>query len=74
MRIARFVVDSDPLYGVVEGDTGSEEITVIHGDPFFNGVERTSVRHKLEDVRLLAPDHSPQQGHRRGTQLRGARA
>ncbi|MET1086571.1 MAG: fumarylacetoacetate hydrolase family protein [Arthrobacter sp.] len=55
MRIARFVVDSDPLYGVVEGDTGSEVITVIHGDPFFNGVERTSVRHKLEDVRLLAP-------------------
>ena len=55
MRIARFVVDSDPLYGVVEGDSGSEEITVIHGDPFFNGVERTSVRHKLEDVRLLAP-------------------
>jgi 2-keto-4-pentenoate hydratase/2-oxohepta-3-ene-1,7-dioic acid hydratase in catechol pathway len=55
MRIARFVVDSDPLYGVVEGQPGSEEITVINGDPFFNGVERTSVRHKLEDVRLLAP-------------------
>ena len=55
MRIARFVVDSDPLYGVVEGESGSEEITVIHGDPFFNGVERTHVRHKLEDVRLLAP-------------------
>ena len=55
MRIARFVVDSDPLYGVVEGEPGSEEITVINGDPFFNGVERTAVRHKLEDVRLLAP-------------------
>jgi 2-keto-4-pentenoate hydratase/2-oxohepta-3-ene-1,7-dioic acid hydratase in catechol pathway len=55
MRIARFVVDSDPLYGVVEGEPGSEEITVINGDPFFNGVERTHVRHKLEDVRLLAP-------------------
>ena len=41
MRIARFVVDSDPLYGVVEGQPGSEEITVINGDPFFNGVERT---------------------------------
>ncbi len=43
MRIARFVVDSDPpLYGVVEGEPGSEEITVINGDPpFFNGVERT---------------------------------
>ncbi|MEZ2389180.1 fumarylacetoacetate hydrolase family protein [bacterium RCC_150] len=55
MRIARFVVDSDPVYGVVEGDSGSEVVTVIHGDPFFNGVEPTSVRHKLEDVRLLAP-------------------
>ncbi|MBG0739183.1 fumarylacetoacetate hydrolase family protein [Paeniglutamicibacter antarcticus] len=55
MRIARFVVDSDPLYGVVEGEPGSEEVTVIKGDPFFNGVERTSVRHQLIDVRLLAP-------------------
>ncbi|WP_115788820.1 fumarylacetoacetate hydrolase family protein [Arthrobacter silvisoli] len=55
MRIARFVVDSDPMYGVVEGEPGSETVTVIHGDPFFNGVERTSVKHKLEDVRLLAP-------------------
>ena len=55
MRIARFVVDSDPLYGIVEGEPGSEEITVINGDLFFNGVERTSVKPPLEDVRLLAP-------------------
>ena len=55
MRIARFVVDSDPLYGVVEGEPGSEEVTVIKGDPFFHGVERTPTKHKLEDVRLLAP-------------------
>ncbi|MCZ2403088.1 fumarylacetoacetate hydrolase family protein [Paenarthrobacter sp. Z7-10] len=55
MRIARFVVDADPMYGVVEGEPGREEVTVIKGDPFFNGVERTSIRHKLEDVRLLAP-------------------
>ena len=55
MRIARFVVDSDPLYGIVEGEPGSEMVTVINGDPFFQGVERTAVRHKLEDVRLLAP-------------------
>ena len=55
MRIARFVVDSDPLYGIVEGEPGSEEVTVINGDPFFHGVERTAARHKLEDVRLLAP-------------------
>ena len=55
MRIARFVVDSDPLYGIVEGEPGSEEVTVINGDPFFHGVERTPAKHKLEDVRLLAP-------------------
>jgi len=55
MRIARFVVDSDPLYGIVEGEPGSEMVTVINGDPFFQGVERTAARHKLEDVRLLAP-------------------
>ncbi len=55
MRIARFVVDSDPLYGIVEGEPGSEEVTVIKGDPFFHGVERTPMKHKLEDVRLLAP-------------------
>ena len=39
--IARFVVDSDPLYGVVEGEPGSEEVTVIPGDPFFNGIQPT---------------------------------
>ncbi|WP_026555288.1 fumarylacetoacetate hydrolase family protein [Arthrobacter sp. 35W] len=55
MRIARFVVDSDPMYGVVEGESGSEVITVIKGDPFFNGVERTSIKFNLEDVRLVAP-------------------
>ena len=73
MRIARFVVDSDPLYGIVEGEPGSEEVTVIKGDPFFHGVERTAVTHKLEDVRLLAPIIPAQQGHRRRPQLRGAR-
>ncbi|WP_183512999.1 fumarylacetoacetate hydrolase family protein [Paeniglutamicibacter cryotolerans] len=51
MRIARFVLDGDPLYGVVEDD----EVAVISGDPFFQGVRPTGVRHALEDVRLLAP-------------------
>ncbi|GLB68468.1 fumarylacetoacetate hydrolase family protein [Arthrobacter crystallopoietes] len=55
MRIARFVVDSDPAFGIVEGDEGSEEIAVISGDPFFTGIQPTGTRHKLEDVRLLAP-------------------
>ncbi|WP_417218684.1 fumarylacetoacetate hydrolase family protein [Arthrobacter sp.] len=51
MRIARFVLDSDPMYGVVDG----EEIAVIAGDPFFQGIQPTGARHRLEDVRLLAP-------------------
>ncbi|MBP3043627.1 fumarylacetoacetate hydrolase family protein [Arthrobacter jiangjiafuii] len=55
MRIARFVQDSDPAFGVVDGDEGHEEIAVIKGDPFFSGVQLTGERHKLEDVRLLAP-------------------
>ncbi|UWX96137.1 fumarylacetoacetate hydrolase family protein [Arthrobacter zhaoxinii] len=55
MRIARFVQDSDPAFGVVGGEEGSEEIAVIKGDPFFSGVQLTGERHKLEDVRLLAP-------------------
>jgi 2-keto-4-pentenoate hydratase/2-oxohepta-3-ene-1,7-dioic acid hydratase in catechol pathway len=55
MRIARFVLDSDPAFGVVEGDEGAEEVAVISGDPFFSGIQLTGTRHKLEDVRLLAP-------------------
>ncbi|AUZ89497.1 2-hydroxyhepta-2,4-diene-1,7-dioate isomerase, partial [Arthrobacter agilis] len=54
MRIARFVVNDDPLFGVVEGAAGSEEVAVIQGDPFYAGVQLTGVRHALEDVRLLA--------------------
>lgn len=55
MRIARFVVDSDPMYGVVEGEEGNEEVAVIGGDPFFAGIHPTGTRHRLEDVRLVAP-------------------
>ncbi|MGG5751807.1 fumarylacetoacetate hydrolase family protein [Zafaria sp. Z1313] len=51
MRIARFVIDSDPQYGLVEGD----EIAAIAGDPFFQGVQPTGTRHPLDEVRLLAP-------------------
>ncbi len=39
------------MYGVVDG----EEIAVIAGDPFFQGIQPTGARHRLEDVRLLAP-------------------
>ncbi|RZU61594.1 fumarylacetoacetate hydrolase family protein [Zhihengliuella halotolerans] len=51
MRIARFVVDGDPQYGVVKG----EEIVGIAGDPFYQGVQPTGTKHALDDVRLVAP-------------------
>lgn len=53
MRIARFVTDAEPMYGVV--DDASEKIAVIKGDPFFVGVEPTGQRLDVADVRLLAP-------------------
>ena len=52
MRIARFVVDDDPMFGVVDGSAGNEEVAVIQGDPFYSGVQLTGARHALEDVRL----------------------
>jgi 2-keto-4-pentenoate hydratase/2-oxohepta-3-ene-1,7-dioic acid hydratase in catechol pathway len=59
MRIARFVIDSaadsTPVYGVVHGDPGNEQVAVIKGDPFYQGVTPTGQTHSLEDVRLLAP-------------------
>lgn len=51
MRIARFVIDGDPLYGVVEED----KVHVLAGDPFFQGIKPTGQSHDLEDVRLVAP-------------------
>ncbi|WP_431711880.1 fumarylacetoacetate hydrolase family protein [Glutamicibacter uratoxydans] len=51
MRIARFVVDSDPLYGVVE----DRKVHVLAGDPFFQGIKPTGQSHDLDDVRLVAP-------------------
>jgi 2-keto-4-pentenoate hydratase/2-oxohepta-3-ene-1,7-dioic acid hydratase in catechol pathway len=59
MRIARFVVDAEPQYGLVEGDPDAPledlEVVVLHGDPFFHGIQPTSARHRLPDVRLVAP-------------------
>lgn len=43
------------MFGVVEGELGSEEVAVVNGDPFFGKVEVTQQRHKLDDIRLLAP-------------------
>ena len=59
MRIARFVTDSDPRYGVVElaEDQGShpETIAVLSGDPLAGAVHLTGERVMLADVRLVAP-------------------
>ncbi|MDR5711363.1 fumarylacetoacetate hydrolase family protein [Nesterenkonia flava] len=55
MRIARFVHDSDPAYGIVAGEPGEETITVLAGDPFYQGIQQTGETHKLDDVRLVAP-------------------
>ncbi len=55
MRIARFTLDDDPTYGIVEGETGSEELLVLAGDPLYTQVRPTGARVALADVRLLAP-------------------
>ena len=51
MKIARYVVDGDPIYGVVDG----ENIHALAGDPFFQGIKTTGAVHQLDDVRLVAP-------------------
>lgn len=51
MKIARYVVDGDPMYGVVDG----ENIHALAGDPFFQGIKTTGAVHPLDDVRLVAP-------------------
>jgi 2-keto-4-pentenoate hydratase/2-oxohepta-3-ene-1,7-dioic acid hydratase in catechol pathway len=55
MRIARFVTDSDPAYGVVTGEPGEQTIIQLAGDPFYQGIQETGQTHKLDDVRLVAP-------------------
>jgi 2-keto-4-pentenoate hydratase/2-oxohepta-3-ene-1,7-dioic acid hydratase in catechol pathway len=59
MRIARFVADGDPTYGVVElaEDQGPnpETVAVVSGDPLAGPVHYTGQRLPLADVRLVAP-------------------
>jgi 2-keto-4-pentenoate hydratase/2-oxohepta-3-ene-1,7-dioic acid hydratase in catechol pathway len=59
MRIARFVADGDPTYGVVElaEDQGPnpDTIAVVSGDPLAGPVHYTGQRLPLADVRLVAP-------------------
>ncbi|NYI67710.1 fumarylacetoacetate hydrolase family protein [Spelaeicoccus albus] len=56
MRIARFILDDEPHYGVVEGDPDdAAELVVLSGDPFFSPAQPTGRRVPADDVRLLAP-------------------
>ena len=57
MQIVRFSpidsakLGSDPLYGALE----NEIITLLKGDPIYSGINLTSVKVNLSEVRLLAP-------------------
>ena len=58
MRVVRFSplpdagLGTDPLYGVLEEDNS---ITVITGDPIYQGIQKTAAKLELTKVRLLAP-------------------
>ena len=57
MQIVRFSpidsakLGSDPLYGALE----NEIITLLKGDPIYSGINLTTVKVNLSEVRLLAP-------------------
>src|SRR6476620_10229896 len=62
VRIARFTLGDDPVYGVVSGDLDeygqpAEDSVVVElaGDPLYAGLQPTQTEHRLSDVRLLAP-------------------
>jgi len=58
MRVVRFSplpeagLGNDPLYGILEEDN---TITVITGDPIYQGIQKTAARLELTKARLLAP-------------------
>ncbi|GAA3639023.1 fumarylacetoacetate hydrolase family protein [Streptomyces fenghuangensis] len=57
MRIARFSIDGNVAFGVVEGDAGSSDglvLDIIKGHPFAE-FERSGKRVPLDKVRLLPP-------------------
>jgi 2-keto-4-pentenoate hydratase/2-oxohepta-3-ene-1,7-dioic acid hydratase in catechol pathway len=55
VRIARFTLDDEPTYGLVEGEPGAERVDVLAGDPIYAPLRRTGRQAPLEEVRLLAP-------------------
>jgi 2-keto-4-pentenoate hydratase/2-oxohepta-3-ene-1,7-dioic acid hydratase in catechol pathway len=54
VRIARFRVNDEVDYGVVEGEPGAEEVAPITGHPFAP-FTFTGYRYQLGEVKLLAP-------------------
>jgi 2-keto-4-pentenoate hydratase/2-oxohepta-3-ene-1,7-dioic acid hydratase in catechol pathway len=55
MRIARFTIDEEPVYGVVQGEEGEEVIHQVGGDPLYTEITPTDRTYQLDQVRLLAP-------------------
>lgn len=59
MRIARFVVNDQPTYGLVDTEPENPDeglmVTALHGDPFYQGITPTSEKYAVKDVRLVAP-------------------
>ncbi|MEN9380869.1 MAG: hypothetical protein RIR99_703, partial [Actinomycetota bacterium] len=57
MRIVRFSpgpdagLGTDPLFGILDEDN---LITIIDGDPIYQGIVKTAARIELTKVRLLA--------------------
>jgi 2-keto-4-pentenoate hydratase/2-oxohepta-3-ene-1,7-dioic acid hydratase in catechol pathway len=51
MRIARFWLNDEARYGVVEGP----ELRILDGHPLVNGYEYTGDRVAMKEVKLLAP-------------------
>jgi 2-keto-4-pentenoate hydratase/2-oxohepta-3-ene-1,7-dioic acid hydratase in catechol pathway len=51
MRVARFSLNGEPRFGIVDGP----ELVVLKGHPLVNGYDTTGERVPLKDVKLLAP-------------------
>lgn len=51
MRVARFSLNGDPRFGIVDGP----ELVVLKGHPLVHGYETTGERVALKEVKLLAP-------------------
>ena len=59
MRVLRFTpkpggeLGNDPIFGILEDD--EKTISVVNGDPLFNGIQKSGQITTLDEVRLLAP-------------------